>query len=65
MLPDIVIAALIGFIIGMVVGLIIHYYVGEPKCNHQFEEVLRVYIKGKYVVAHMCNKCGKRNITKV
>ena len=65
MVPDIIIACFITFIIGMVVGLIIHYYVGEPKCNHQFEEVLKVDSGGKYVVAHMCKKCGKRKITKV
>ena len=65
MVPDIIIACFITFIIGMVVGLIIHYYVGEPKCNHQFEEVLKVDGGGKYVVAHMCKRCGKRKITRV
>ena len=65
MVPDIIIAAFIAFIIGMVVGCIIHYYTGEPKCRHEFEEVLRVGGGGKYVVVHMCKKCGKRKITKV
>lgn len=65
MVPDIIIACFITFLIGMGVGCVIQYYTGEPKCNHQFEEVLKVDSGGKYVVAHMCKKCGKRKITKV
>mgnify|MGYP003508629941 CR=1 FL=1 len=41
MVPDIVIAILIAFIIGMVIGCVLHYYAGESKCNHQFEEILK------------------------
>jgi hypothetical protein len=65
MVPDIVIAAFVALLIGMVAGCVIYYYTGEPKCKHQFEEVLRVDGGGKYVVAHMCKKCGKRKITRV
>ena len=67
--PEITIAAFVAFLVGMIIGIIvgcvIHYYTGEPKCNHQFEEVLRVNGDDEYIVAHMCNKCGKRKITKV
>ena len=65
MVPDIIIAALIAFILGMIVGCIIHYNTGEPKCNHQFEEIVTTIRDGKGVVVHMCKKCGKRKITKV
>ena len=67
MVPDIIIACFITFLIGMVVGCIIYYNVGEPKCNHQFEEILNTVTRNgsKDVVVYMCKKCGKRKITKV
>lgn len=67
MVPDIVIAILIAFIIGMVIGCVLHYYAGESKCNHQFEEILKTVTRdgSKDVVVYMCKKCGKRKITKV
>ena len=65
MVPNIVFAAFFAFVFGMIVGAIIYYHTGEPKCRHEFEEVLRVESGGKHVVVHMCNECGKRKITKV
>ena len=65
MVPDIIIAAFVAFVVGMIVGAIIYYYTGEPKCRHEFEEILRVDDGGKHIVVHMCNECGKRKITKV
>lgn len=70
MVPDIIIAAFIAFVIGMVVGCIIQYYIGEPKCHHEFEKIIddTLYegnIEQKRIVVHMCKTCGKRKITKV
>ena len=67
MVPDIVIAIFIAFLAGMVVGCVIQYHTGEPKCRHEFEEILRTVTRdgSKDVVAHMCKKCGKRKITRV
>ena len=67
MIPDVVIAALIAFFVGMVGGCIIYYYIGEPKCQHQFKEILNTITRdgSKDVFVYMCMKCGKRKITKV
>jgi hypothetical protein len=65
MVPDIVIGLMLGIVVGFFVGCAVYYYIGTPKCNHQFEEVLNTIIHGKHVVVHMCKKCGKRKITKV
>ena len=65
MVPDIAIGLMLGIVVGFFIGCAVYYYIGTPKCNHQFEEVLKVDSGGKYVVVYMCKKCGKRKITKV
>ena len=67
MIPDIVLGCMLGVVIGFFIGCAVYYYIGTPKCNHQFEEILTTCDKTgrKAVVVHMCKKCGKRKITKV
>lgn len=69
---------LIGVITGAIAGCILYYYIGTPKCEHQWEKIIDDidstthngdYISSKYIqshiVVHMCKKCGKRKITRV
>ena len=57
--------------IGIFAGMLIWYLFGEPKCKHEWREIINdttVNSSGKttgHIVVYMCIKCGKRKVTKV
>ena len=53
--------------IGILVGMLIWYLFGEPKCKHEWKEIIndKAAAGTKHIVVHMCIKCGKRKVTKV
>ena len=64
-MPDVILGGFVGFVIGIVVGVIIWYYMGSPRCEHNWEKILDDKYPNDHIIVHMCKKCGKRKITKV
>ena len=70
MIPDVVIAGIIGLIFGIFGGMVIWYWIGHPRCEHNWEKIIDDPIKTslgieQHTVVHMCKKCGKRKYTRV
>ena len=71
MIPEFALVSLVGIGVGAIAGCILYYYIGTPKCEHQWEKIIDASETNRdgritgYVVVHMCKKCGKRKITKV
>jgi hypothetical protein len=55
------------FLIGMLVGAICYYFMGEPKCKHEWEKIVddKPAAGSGHIVIHMCKKCGRRKYTKI
>ena len=61
------IAILIFFCValGYGVGTLIQYLHGEPRCKHEYKEIVNDCFNNKRIVVYMCTKCGKRKVVKV
>lgn len=56
---------LITGIVCLFLGAIVWYNTGEPKCQHQWKEIINDKEVTKHTVVHMCMKCGRRKVAKV
>lgn len=52
-------------LVGFVMGILVQYLYGEPKCKHEYKEIINDCYNNKRTVVHMCMKCGKKKVTKV